>query len=82
MAVSSERITVGASATALNAAGTAGQTILIKNGAAVVDLGPSSVTSGTGFSVAVSGTTTVDLKAGDVLFAICATSSIVEVLRT
>ena len=82
MAVSAERVTVGASAVALNATGTGGITLNIKNGAAVINLGPSTVTNANGLTVAAAAERTVDIDAGDVLFAICATSSIVEVLRT
>lgn len=82
MAVSAARVTVATSAVALNTAGPGGNTLVIKNGAAVISLGPSTVTTGTGFDVAAAATVTVDLDAGDVLFAICATTSDVQVLRT
>ena len=76
-------LTVGTSATALNTAGTAGTTLTIKNGAAAIDLGGSGVTNGGGLSVAASASVgPLSVDPGDVLFAICATSSVVEVLRT
>lgn len=82
MAVSAARVTVGTSAVALNTPGTGGQTLDIKNGAAIVSLGASDVTTATGLDVAASGTLRVELDAGDVLFAICGTSSVVQVLIT
>lgn len=81
MAVTAARVTVNTTAVALNTASTSGMTLTIKNGATAVDLGPSTVTSGGGLSV-VSATVTVPLDPGDVLYAICGTSSTVEVLRT
>jgi hypothetical protein len=48
-----------------------------------VDLGASGVTTGAGHSLVAAGTVTVELDAGDVLFAITgAGTSVVEVLRT
>lgn len=82
MAVSVERVTVETTAVALNPAGTGGTILRIKNGAAAIDLGGSGVTAGTGFEVAASGEVTVELDSGDVLYAICATSSVVQVMRT
>jgi len=82
MAVSSAQVSVTTSATALNTASTDGGYLVIKNGAAVIYLGASNVTSGTGLSVATTASVTVYLKPGDVLYGICATSSTVEVLRT
>ena len=40
------------------------------------------MTTVNGFDLAVSGEMTVELDGGDVLFAICATSSVVHVLTT
>lgn len=82
MAVSAAQIAVGTAATALNTASQDGVYLAIKNGAAVINLGPSGVTIGTGRSVAASAEVQVWLKPGDVLFAVCGTSSTVEVLRT
>ena len=82
MAVTGARVTVGTSAVALNTVSTGGQCLRIKNGAAVVSLGASGVTTVNGFDLAVSGEMTVELDGGDVLFAICATSSVVHVLTT
>ena len=82
MAVSAARVTVSTSAIALNTAEAGGGRLYIKNGAAVVDLGPSTITNGTGLSLAAAAVVEVELDPGDVLFAISATSSIVEVLRT
>lgn len=82
MAVSAARVTVGTSAVALNTASTGGQCLRIKNGAVVVALGPSTVTTTNGLDVAISGELTVELDAGDVLFAVSASSSVVQVLTT
>lgn len=82
MAVSAERVTVETTAVALNTASTGGLNLHITNGAAAIDLGASTVTSGAGLAVAASGTLTIQLDPGDVLYAISATSSVVQVLRT
>jgi hypothetical protein len=82
MAVLGARVTVGSSAVALNTGSPGGERLRIKNGAAVISLGAAGVTNATGFDVAAAGEITVELDAGDVLFAICATSSIVHVLAT
>lgn len=82
MAVSAARVTVGTSAVALNTASTSGQCLRIKNGGVVVALGPSTVTTTNGLDVAISGELTVELDAGDVLFAVSASSSVVQVLTT
>lgn len=83
MAVTVEQIAVAATAEALNSVSTSGLSLTIKNGSGALDLGPSSVTSGGGFSVAASTTVQVDLDAGDVLFGISdVTGTTVEVLST
>jgi hypothetical protein len=83
VAVTAQRVTVTASPTALNAIGSSGLTLTIKNGATAIDLGPSSVTSGAGYSLAASGTVVVEVEGGDVLYGITASgSSNVEALRT
>jgi hypothetical protein len=81
MAITHQRVSVGTSATALNAVSTAGMTLTIRNGATAIDLGGPTVTSGTGYSLAASGT--VQVEGGDILYGITgAGSSNVEVLRT
>lgn len=82
MAVSAARVTVETTAVALNSVAAGGTTLRVKNGAAVVSLGDSGVTTTTGFDLAVSGELVVELESGEQLFAICATSSNVQVLRT
>lgn len=82
MAISAARVTVATTAVALNTASSSGQVLLITNGSAAVDLGDDTVASGAGYEVAASGTVTVDIKPGDVLYAICGTTSDVQVLRT
>jgi hypothetical protein len=57
-------------------------TLTIRNGATAIDLGPSTVTSGAGYSLAA-GAVVVEVDSGDVLYGITASgSSNVEVLRT
>lgn len=80
MAVSHAIKTVATTAVALNTAGTAGQTLYIFNGAADVFLGASNVTASTGIKLAAAGSLTLEVKPGDVLYAICATTSDVGVL--
>lgn len=85
MAITAAQVAVATSAVALNAAETdtvGGTTLLIINGAAAIALGPSNVTTGTGFTLAANaGPVTVELGSGEQLFAISATSSTVQVLR-
>lgn len=84
MAVTAERVTVGATAVALNTASTGGMTLVVKNvgGTNAADLGPSGVGDGAGFLLAVDVSVTVELDAGDVLFAISAAGTDLAVLRT
>lgn len=86
MAVSAQRVTVGATAVALNSTGTAGDSLTIKNLDATngVDLGPSSVTAGPGFPLAPGATVTVEVDPVDVLFATrpAAADVVLAVLRT
>jgi hypothetical protein len=83
MAVTAQRVSVGTTATALNTASTAGATLTIRNGATAIDLGPSTVTTGQGYSLAASAVVTVEVDGGDQLYAITGVgSSNVEVLRT
>lgn len=83
MAVSSAVVAVGTTATALNAASTGGVRLYIKNGDTAIDLGSSTVTSGSGYQLASSGTLVVELGPGDVLYAITASgTSNVQVLRS
>lgn len=80
MAVSHDIVTVATTAVALNTAGSSGQPLYISNGAAIVYLGASDVTTTTGVALAANAAVTLQLDAGDVLYAICATSSDVGVL--
>jgi hypothetical protein len=83
MAVTAQRITVSTTAVALNAVGTAGMPLTIRDGATAIDLGPSGVTTGAGFSLPAAGTVAVEVDAGDVLYGITgAGTSFVEVLQT
>lgn len=81
MAVTASRITVGTSAVALNSANTSGTRLIVKNGAAVISLGGTSgVTTSTGYDMAASAELAIDVDSGDVVYAICGTSSNVQVL--
>lgn len=85
MAVSAARVTVATVAVALNTADTGGMTLAIKNTSAnAADLGPSTVTAGTGFDLAAGATVTVQLDPGDVLYAIrsAAADATLAILRT
>jgi hypothetical protein len=82
------RVTVAATAVALNAASTAGQRLLIVNtdstAANAADLGGPDVTAGAGAPLAGGASLTVELAPGDVLYAIRSTanSPVLAVLRT
>jgi hypothetical protein len=85
MSVTAARVTVSTSAVALNTAGTAGISLLLKNTSAnAADLGPSTVTAGAGFDLAAGASVVVGLDPGDVLFAIrsAAVDATIAVLRT
>lgn len=85
MAVSAERVTVSTTAVALNTASTAGTTLVVKNTSANdADLGDSTVAAGAGYLLAASDVVTVELDAGDVLWAIRsdAADATLAILRT
>ncbi len=85
MAVSAARVTAGVAAVALNTADTSALRLVIKNTSAnAADLGPSTVTAGTGFDLAAGATVTVELDAGDVLYAIrsAAADATLAILQT
>jgi hypothetical protein len=87
MAITAQRITASTSAVALNSAETdtvSGARLVITNTSAnAADLGPSTVTAGTGYSLAANATVTVELGAGDQLYAIRsgASDATISVLR-
>jgi hypothetical protein len=84
MAITSARVTVSTTPVALNSASGAGERILIANGAQPIDLGPSTVAAGAGYSVAASAVVgPLDLDPNDQLFAVRSggTDSVVSVLR-
>lgn len=82
MAVTSAQITVTTTPVALSTADVSGNRITIMNGSAVIYLGNSAVTTTTGLAVNSLAVLTVELDPGDVLYAVCATSSAASVLRT
>lgn len=83
MSISSGRVTVGTTATALNTKDTAGNYLVIKNPSdgSDVDLGGSAVTSGGGFLLAAGDSVTVSLDSGDILYGIAAADAEISVLR-
>ena len=87
MALAHERVSVGTTATLLSStyAGKDGQTILVQNPSAsvVVYLGGAGVTTTNyGFALGVSSDLSVDLKDGETLYAVVASSTLtVNVLR-
>lgn len=81
MSVSSERVSVGTSPTALNSESSSALRLTLKADAAV-DLGDSAVASGSGYELAASTPLTVEIDAGSVLYAVHDTGANVQVLRT
>lgn len=86
MAIEAERITVGTSATALNAANQAGERLYLKIDSGLsgdVDLGPSDVTSGAGYVLTPGDLLGVVTSGSEQLFGIVSSGSTdVQVLRT
>lgn len=85
MAVTTARVTVSTTAVALNPADSQGALLTLKNTSAnAADLGPAGVTAGTGFDLAAGATLTIQLDAGDILYAIrsAASDATIAVLRT
>lgn len=88
MAVSSARVTVSTSAVALNTEGGAvgGTRMIVTNadGSNTVDLGDSTVSSGSGYTLGAGATITVELTHGEQLHAIRNDGAdvVVHVLRT
>lgn len=81
------RVVVSTSAVALNTDSdpVGGTTLVIKNTSAnAADLGGSTVTAGTGLDLAAGATVTVDLRPGEILYAIrsAAADATLAVLRT
>jgi hypothetical protein len=84
MSVTAQRITVSTTAVALNAADEQGGLLMLKNVSAnAADLGPAGVTAGTGYDLAAAQLVTIQLDAGDILYAIrsAASDAIIAVLR-
>lgn len=85
MAISSAQVAVATSAVALNPAESdtvGGTTLILKAVTADVALGASNVTTATGLVLTAGGSPiTVELGFGEQLYAICATSATVHVLR-
>lgn len=82
MAVTAEQASVGTTATALNAAATAGMTLTLRAGAAGVFVGPSGVTTTSGLELPNGTPLAINIDPGDVLYAVHASSATVQVLRT
>lgn len=85
MAVSAARVTVSTTAVALNAADPySGLRMFVTNTSAnAADLGPATVTAGTGYSLAAGASASIELDPGDVLYAIrsAAADAVISVLR-
>jgi hypothetical protein len=84
MAVSAAQVVVGATAVALNPAesGVAGGRLYVKNaGAAELVLGPSDVTTSSGFALAVDEMLEISYSYGERIYGVCATSTTAHVLR-
>lgn len=77
--ISASRVTVAATAVALNTASTSGQRLVITNtestATTAIDLGDADVAATEGFPLAGGDTVTVELAPGDVLYAIRSTST-------
>lgn len=86
MSVTVNRVTVSTTAVALNAVGSSGTTLKIKNTDATnaVDLGTSTVTAGTGYPLAAGETITLDADPGDGVYAIRSAGAdvVLAILRT
>lgn len=83
MAVTAERVSVGDTATALNAAESdnvsGSSLVLFHNGSTNVDVGGSGVTSGGGFQLAPGDTLSAEIPGGEQLFAISASTETNEI---
>lgn len=86
MAISSDSVAVAATEVALNTAGTAALSLVVRNsGASPAALGPSGVTLAGGFQISSGQTVDIALDAGDVIFAIAdvtPANTTLKVLRT
>jgi len=83
MAVKAAQVTVDTSADKLAESDIGGQQVIVRNavGAAVFLGGTNAVTAGTGFELPVGGMIDIILGQHEELWAICATSTRVDVLR-
>lgn len=71
MSVTAARVTVSTVAVALNTADEQGGLLMLKNTSAnAADLGPAGVTAGAGYDLAAAQLVTIQLDAGDILYAI------------
>ncbi len=76
-------VEVGDTAIALNMANCSGCRLTVKNdGGESADLGPSDVTAGAGYALAEEETVELELKPGEMLYAISAEGTTLKVLRT
>lgn len=84
MSVTAARVTVSTVAVALNTADEQGGLLMLKNTSAnAADLGPAGVTAGAGYDLAAAQLVTIQLDAGDVLYAIrsAGADAVIAVLR-
>ena len=81
--IAGDSVEVGETAIALNMANSAGCRLTVKNdGNEPADLGHSDVEVGSGFELADEETVELQLKAGEVLYAISEEGTTLKVLRT
>ena len=81
--ISGTSVEVGDSAVALNVANSAGCRLTVKNdGGDSADLGPPDVATGAGYELAEEETVELQLKAGEVMYAISQEGTTLKVLRT
>lgn len=84
MAVTSSRVTVTTSATALVPTdGSVASIVAHNKGSASIDIGGASITTGTGFELAAGEAFTMDLNPGEIPYGIAASGTVrVDVLRS
>ena len=81
--IAGDSVEVGNTATALNTGNSAGCTLTVKNdGSEPADLGPFDVAVGAGFALADEETVELQLKAGEVMYAISQEGTTLKILRT
>lgn len=81
--IAGSSVEVGGIAVALNMANSAGCRLTVKNdGTEAADLGPETVITGSGYELADEESVELELKPGEVLYAISAEGTTLKILRT